>query len=487
MQTSIKKNSILNIIKTISTILFPLITFPYVSRTLLPDNIGKVNFATTYVGYFALIASLGVSTYAIRECASKKKCKEELSDVASQIYSINIITTLLAYLILFLSFITVNKIEGYKLLILIYSVTIVSTTLGADWINSAMEDFKYITIRSIGFQFLSLLLLFLLVRNENDYYKYVIILVVSSAGASISNIFYRKKYCNIHFTFHIEWKRHMGPILALFAMTMAATIMNSTDITMLGFMKGDYEVGLYSTAHKVINIIAQFVQSIIYVLIPRLSFYFANADYVNINKLLRKLLSFNIMLGLPLVIGTIMMSSDIMYVVGGQEYIAATPLLSILIISFLFSLVGGSFLGNGILIPSKKEKYYMIVCCITAVVNIILNLILIPPLGAVGASIATAANGFLIFVLLLFKIDKRVKIDNISDVFLAPTIGTILVGIVCWLGYNINSIWIRIIFDCSLSILLYFCILRIFKYELLMDLLNPIRDLLKRRENNDSI
>ena len=191
-------------------------------------------------------------------------------------------------------------------------------------------------------------------------------------------------------------------------MTLSQTIFNNADITMLGVMRSDFEVGLYSTAYKVTNVISQVVQSIIFVLIPRLSTYFAQERYDEINILLRKLLQFNIGLGLPITVGIIMLSDDIMYLVGGDAYLQASSIISVLMLNFLFSLVGGSFLGNAILIPSKKEKYYMLVCSITAVINIILNYLLIPDFGALGAAIATAINGLLIFILLLVKRNKKI-------------------------------------------------------------------------------
>ena len=188
----------------------------------------------------------------------------------------------------------------------------------------------------------------------------------------------------------------------LFVMSLSVIIFNNTDITMLGLFRGDKEVGLYSTAHKVMILAANVVQSIILVLIPRLSGLFANKDYPKINTLLRKLLSFNIMLGLPITIGIILTAKDIMAIVGGGRFIEAAPILQIMVICFAFSLVGGSFLGNAILIPTKQEKYYMIVCLITALCNVILNYIFIPTYGAIAAAATTAFNGFLVFVLLLF-------------------------------------------------------------------------------------
>lgn len=481
MSKSIKINTLFNIIKTCSSIIFPLITFPYANRILLPDNIGKVNFAMSFVSYFALLASLGVQTYAIRECASVKNDKRQLSNVSSQIFSINLCMTIISYLLLFITIVTSEKIENYRVLIIIQSTTIIFTTFGADWLNSALEDFKYIAIRTIIFQFFSLIAIFVFVRSSDDYIKYAIINVVSSSGANILNYFYRKKYCNVKFTFHIEWKRHMIPISLLFAMTLSQTIFHNADITMLGLIWNDYQVGLYSTAHKITNLVSSLVQSVILVVMPRLSYFFANNDWDNANRLLRKLLLFNIGLGLPCVTGVIMLAKDIVLIVGGSEFASATPIMQVLILAFMFSLVGGSFLGNAILIPTKNEKYYMIVCWITAIANVIINALLIPKLAAVGAAIATAFNGFIILVLLLLKVDKRLKIHNKLNVFLGPIIGCLAIVICCFTTSIIDIFIIRLICSIISSIIVYIVVLYLCKSDFLFEIISLLK--IKRKKS----
>ena len=258
-EKSIKINAVLNVIKTISSIIFPLITFPYISRVLMPDNVGKVNFGSSFVSYFSLIASLGITTYAIRECSAKRKNKEKLSRTASQIFSINVITTIIAYVSMAIILLLFRNLDSYRTLIIIQSTAILFATLGCDWLNSAMEDFAFITVRTIAFQIISLVLMFAFVRKPSDYITYAAITVLSSSGANIINIFYRKKYCTVRFVRQMNLKRHFKPILLLFVMLLVQTIFNSADVTMLGLMKGDYEVGLYSIAVKITNLVCQLV------------------------------------------------------------------------------------------------------------------------------------------------------------------------------------------------------------------------------------
>lgn len=472
---SLRVNTVLNIIKTASSIIFPFITFPYVSRVLMPEYIGKVNFGSSYVSYFSLIATLGITTYAVRECSKCKEDRELLSKEASEIYSINIFTTVIAYILLFLSLLIFRNLDNYRSLIVIQSTAILFTTLGADWINTTMEDYVYITVRSVVFEALALILTLLFVKDTSDYMLYAAITVLSSSGANIMNIFYRKKFCNMKLTKDIDWKRHLKPILCLFVMLLSQTIFNSSDITMLGLIKGDYEVGLYSTAVKIINIINQLIASILWVVLPRLSVYFVESDYSKINALLRKILGLIIVLGLPCVVGTIAISKNIIYLVGGESYLAATSTLKILAVGLFFSLFGGGFIGNIILLPSGQENYYMKVCCINAIFNIVANIFLIPLLGSNGAALSTAASSLLILLLLVPKFDKNIKFTNLSSLIVIPTISSIFIYFICRLIFFFHlNIYFETILCLIVSATIYFLLLLISKNEIVYPIIKNI-------------
>lgn len=163
------KNTFYNVIKSCSQIIFPLITFPYISRVLQTENVGKVNFGNSVVSYFTLIASLGIYTYAVREGSKAKKEEGELSRIAGQLVSINLVTTLLSYLLLMAVLLCAKPLKSYRALIIVQSMPIIFTTLGADWLNTVMGDFKYIAARTVLFQALSLIAMFLFVKGPKDY------------------------------------------------------------------------------------------------------------------------------------------------------------------------------------------------------------------------------------------------------------------------------------------------------------------------------
>lgn len=481
MKSSIMKNTIFNMVKTLSALLFPLITIPYVTRVLGVENYGKINFGTSIINYFTLIAALGLTTYAIRECSRVRDDRAKLSQLASELFSINMVTTVISYALLAVLLIFFPKFQGYRQLIIIQSTVILMTTVGCDWLNSAMEDFQYISMRTIGFQVLSLVLMFLFVRKSDDYLKYAIISAISAGGANLLNIRYRRRYCNVGFTAQIPWKRHLTPIFLLFVMSLAQTVFTSADMTMLGLMKNDYEVGIYSTAIKIERIISQVVSSNVFVLMPRMSYLYASGDQEKINTMLRKILAVFLVIGLPCFAGAFAISNDLILLVAGAEYVAAGLPLKIAMFSFLFSLLGGSFLGNVVLLSSGKEKNYMIICCIAAVLNVALNAVLIPAFGAVGATFTTAFSSFSMLVMLMVSTRKTVKLEKVSKLFVAPVLGALLIIAYCFLVTPlIPALFLRICVCVVGSCILYLAVLLATKNEVLPMVLSNVKKRLKK-------
>jgi O-antigen/teichoic acid export membrane protein len=505
MPASVKRNTFYNIIKTLSTIIFPLITFPYVSRVLGVENLGKINFSSSIISYISLLATLGVSAYAIRECSKVKDDKIKISQTASEIYSINVFSTIFAYIVLAVVLIFWQKIHSYKLLILLYSINVIMNTLGADWINSAMEDFKYITIRTFCFQILSLILMFLFVRKPTNYVFYVIISVISASGGNLLNVLYRRKYCKISFLglskvteknktcSGIHWKLHMPHIMLLFAMILAQTIFVNVDTTMLGIMRNDREVGLYSTSTKIYNMVNQIIASIAWVVMPQLSYWFRKAmdnratsndiqnDYIEINKLLKYSLNFIIVFGMPCIVGLFTLAPEVIELVGGKTYMDAVPSLRILCIALAFSLLGG-FYGNIILLPSGREKVCLFTCIVAAVVNFILNWLMIPRWGLNAAAFTTALSQLLALLLGLPFIEKEIKIDHLSKLLTAPVIGsTMVVVLVMGIQRTKLSLLPRSLVAVTGSVLVYSFVLLLLRNEFALNICKTIKNKLAKQ------
>ena len=477
---SVKKNTVLNVIKAICSIIFPLITFPYISRTLLTENVGKINFGNSIVNYFALAASLGITTYALKECSRNRNNREDLSKVSSEIFSINICSTVISYFALAVTLIFGRSLSNYRVLIIIQSSAILFTTLGADWINSAMEDFQYITIRSVGVQILSIILMFIFIHRPADYVKYALITVLSSSGGNILNIFYRKKYCDTRFTFHMNLRKHLPPIVLFFSMILAQQIYVNSDITILGLVKGDFEVGLYSTSVKIYNIVNSIIASVSTVVWPQIAEAYKKHSQQDVNRLAKYSLNFILVFGLPCIVGINMVARELILMIAGEEYVGATMSLQILTIALFFSFIGG-WLGSTNYLPNGRESICLFSSTCAAITNLVLNLITIPLWGLNAAAMTTVIAEGLSLIILFVKYDKNMKISGLFGMLKGPILGCFLIIIASLVVrfFIMNSMLICLL-SVVISVVCYFGILLLTKDEFFLGYVEPIIRKFKR-------
>ena len=419
---SLKLNAALNAVKTITGIVFPLITFPYISRVLSVDSIGAYNFSASVVSYFQLFAALGISTYAIREGIRYRDNLSDMNKFVSEMFSINLLATFLSYCLLFLVLYAVPNMKEYKELILILSCQIIFTTIGVSWLCNIYEDFLYITIRTLAVQIFSLIAMFLFVKDERDLYCYTVIVTLANSVANIFNFSYlRKKYVKFRITFKCNLRKHLKSILIIFMTTLTITLYVNSDITMLGFMKSDYEIGLYSASVKVYTIIKNLFTAIAVVLIPRFSLLIANGKSEEAKDLFSKVFNTITLLVAPAMIGLFSLSDKILTLVAGSSYSDAGTSLAILSFAMLFSLYAYLY-TNCILLPNRKEKVVFYASVVSAVVNIGLNLVIIPFWGINGAAITTLiAEGIMCFVA-IYEGCKHMKLIGAFALVLDPVL-----------------------------------------------------------------
>lgn len=421
-EKSLKLNMVLNAIKGAMGIIFPLITFPYVSKILGVDNLGKYNFSNSIISYFVLIAGLGISTYAVREGARLRENQNAFQDFANEMFTINTVSTIVAYLGIIVLLFTAPKMQDYKSLLLILSLLIIFKTIGVDWIYSIYEDYAYITIRSIAFQLISLILLLTMVKTGNDIEQYALVTVISQGGSGILNYFHAKKYCRVRLTARVDWKRHMKPIMVLFATTVTVTIYTSSDITILGLICGDTAVGLYSVSTKVYSIIKTLLSSVLIVSIPRLSVMIGRNDSTAFNETAADIYKTLISLVLPALTGIILLRKEIILILSDQMYLQAANSLALLSVALFFCL-GAWFWGQCILVPFKEENTVFLVTVISALVNVILNLGLIPIWRQDAAAFTTILAEGISFVWCSSTGRRLVKLKGIGATYIKVFIG----------------------------------------------------------------
>lgn len=466
-EKSIKANALLNGFRTVLNLIFPLITFPYISRTLSVSGIGKYNFSSSVISYFLLIAALGIDRYAVREGTKYRDDRKKISEFISQVFTINIVSTVISYVLLVVCLLAIRKLHDYIICILIFSIQILFTTLGTEWLYSIFEEYRYITIRSIIFKLISIVLLFVFVRKPSDYLKYAMITVLATVGSNILNFIHAKKYCDIRLTFKFNWQKALIPILVIFATNIAVQIYVNSDTTMLGLMKDDYVVGIYSVSTKIYGMVKTVLAAIMIVTIPRLSLYLGKRMQEEYDKLLFKVINVVILFTLPAMIGLFMLSKDVVLIISGKNFVRSTSSLQILCFGIILSIFSTIF-NQCVLIPYKREKYTLYSSIISACVNIGLNFILIPIMAENGAAITTLIAEFLMMAMNYFACrDVTKKIftnkDTIRNI-ITVVIGLTVIIIICiYVQKTFTNIWIQLIFSIALSIIGYSMVLLIFR------------------------
>lgn len=471
---SLKKNSAVNLLKTILGLLFPLITFPYASRILGVENIGRVNFANSIMNYFVLFAGLGISNYAIREGAKIRDNKELINKFCTEILLINISSTIFSYIGVF-AVIQLPVFQPYKALLLLFSTTILFNVVGMNWLFNIYEEFIYITVRTIFFQFISLVLLLTLVDKQSDSMIYAGILVLSSVGANIFNIFYTRKFVRFFPGKPYDIKRHLKPIYIIFGMSIASTIYLNLDMTMLGLQAGDYQTGLYAAATKLNKIVCNVISSVCVVFLPRLAYYLEMERKDEFRMLVDKAFYYILGLTIPASVGMFVLSKEIVLVFSGLTFIEAVPATMIKAPNIVLSVING-FIAIQLFMPLNKEKESLYATMAGAVINCILNYLMIPKWGAAGAALATICAEGSVFLICLIYLKGVYPLKS-----LAREIGKYLIGgagifFASTLIQKLNlNLWPHIMLITIAGIIIYFVILSYLKSVLVNDIINEIK------------
>ncbi len=478
---SLKMNFVMNVILTMSSFIFPLITFPYVSRILLPTGTGKVSFATSVVTYFSMFAQLGIPTYGIRACAKVRDNREELSKVVQELLCINLIMSIVSYVVLYMALYAVPRFQEEKALYVLLSFTIILTTIGMEWLYKALEQYTYITIRSVIFKFVALIAMFLLVHEQKDYVIYGGITIFAASASNIMNLINAHKYVDLRPIGNYDFKRHMKPILIFFAMSCATTIYTNLDTVMLGFMSTDTDVGYYNAAVKIKIILVSVVTSLGTVLLPRASYYIQQGKLDEFRRITKKALNFVVLIATPLMIYFIYYAKEGIYFLSGSAYAGAVVPMQVIMPTLL--LIGiTNILGIQILVPMGREKTVLYSEIAGAIVDIIVNALLIPKYASTGAAIGTLVAEFAVLVVQYWALKNEVR-DSFKQIHY------IRIAIALVLG-SMASLWVKLLglgnfITLVISALLFFgayaLVLLAFKEEMVIEILETFK-LKKQKE-----
>ena len=464
-----------------SQFIFPLITFPYVSRILLAEGTGKVSFATSIISYFAMFAQLGIPTYGIRACAQVRNDKKKLSKTAQEIFIINIIMSILAYIVFFIALCNVPRLKDEKTLLIIVSATIFFNAIGMEWLYKALEQYTYITIRSVIFKFIALIAMFLLIHQQSDYIIYGAISIFASSASNIFNFFNVHKYISLRPVGEYNFKQHLKAVSVFFALSCAATIYVNLDTVMLGFMKTNVDVGYYNAAVKIKTILVSIVTSLGTVLLPRASYYVEHGLKEDFYRITKKAINFVFLVATPLMLYFMFFAKEGIFFLSGNTYGGAIVPMQI-IMPTLFFIGLTNIMGMQILVPLGKENIVLYSEIVGAVVDLAINYILIPKYASAGAAIGTLVAEIAVWIVQYIYLRKQIK-----DAYKNVRYGILILAL--FLG-SIASLWVKKVFSGSFIVLLnsailffgvYFIVLTIAKEPLIYQIEEGLLTKLKKK------
>lgn len=479
---SVGINAIWNGILSLASILFPIITFPYITRVLGVEVNGAISFSLSVSNYFSLFATLGLSTYGVKACARVKDNRRELSKVVHELLIISTIAAIIVLVVFYGSMLFVPQFRQYRTLLFIYSINIILNVLGMNWMYQGIEKFKYITTRSLIFKVISIIMMFLFVKNSKDGAIYAMISVFATGAGNILNIIYSHNYIDYQRFEDYEIKKHIKPIVILFATTLAVNVYSSLDTVMLGFFKGDYATGIYSVAVKIKTILITLVSSFSVVMMSRIS-YIEKDGEDNVYSLLIKSFDFLSFLTIPLCCFFVIMSKESVCFISGYDYIlASTPMLILMptiIISSLSQIIGSQYS-----VSIGKEKNLMIAVVSGAIINIIFNAILIPRYSYNGAAIGTVIAEITQFVIqIILAKEMVIQVFDIKQP-LKAVVGAVIASIVvgCFKFYmNFTNLFLELLLLAFVFFVVYILIMYLLKYSLLEYFKKMIINKIKRR------
>lgn len=477
MAQSVKVNYILNLINTGTQMLFPLITFPYVCRVIEADGVGQVNFFQSIISYISLFTCLGIPMYAIREIARDRNDVVKMNRTATEILLLHSMLTLVGYIIVAILCLTVPQIQVNIPLFLILSLTIFFTAIGCEWFYQGIEDFKYITIRGLIIKTISVVLLFIFVKSKTDLLYYGCYMVFGVLGGNIFNFFRLRKYIhreNIIFS-ELHIKRHLKPVLKVFSFSVVTSIYLQLNTVLLGFFKNALAVGYFAAATKVMQMLLQMSACLGSVMMPRASHLIAENKESEFNALIQKSYDFTLAIALPMTVGLIFCAPNLITALCGVKF-ENSILPSQIIAPIILMVAISNVFGIQVLFPKGKINIVTLCCGIGAVVDLVLNLCLIPFFSYVGTSIAYLGAEVATTISMYFIGRKYLPITCFKKNHLNYLLGCILMAMVLYAiaDMQFSTISILILQGCS-GIVVYFLVLCVRKDIFLLQVLSKIK------------
>ena len=467
---SLTKNSLFNAVYQMLNMVFPLISSMYVARTLMPEGVGRVAYSQNIASYFVTAAALGIPTVGLRAISNARDDRQKLNRTFSELTFLNACSTLMS---LAFYFILVFCNPAFRDDIYLYCATglvILFNVINIDWLYKGQEEYVYIVVRSIAVKIISLLALFLFVKDKDDYVVYAVITSLATCGNYLFNVIRARKYVTLQFH-DLDLQRHIKPVFLFAGTLFFSAIYSKVDTTMLGIMVGEESVGYYSYAHKVLQIGVSFCAAVTSAFLPRLSYCYQK-DKEQFYALVAKGVRIISFLAIPAAIGLFVLAQEAIGLLFGDTFLPAALTLrifSVLIIVFAF----GNLMCYQMMICSGNEKMHVKVLGCAAGINMVLNAILIPAFQHDGAAIASVITELFINVLECMYFTRLLKIKYEWKVIGQSLLSSGIMGVSILFAKNFLNGTIYSFVGCvCIGIAVYVCMNIMIKNQFIMDALS---------------
>lgn len=472
MKKNVLKNYFYNLTYQLLLIILPIVTTPYLARTLGANGTGIYSYTISITTYFILLGTLGIAMYGQREIAYNQENEKRKSCLFWELVIFKIISMSFSMILFYFNF---AKSGEYALYYKILLIEMIANCLDISWFYQGIEEFKKIAIRNIVIKLCSVISIFIFVKTPNDIGKYLIIYVLSSFLGSLMLWINIKKYIAKVKLRDLNIKKHLKSILILFVPQVAMHIYTVLDKTMIGAITNDMsEVGYYEQTQKIIKILLTVITSMGTVMLPRIANLFSDGNKDKIRKYMNYTFNFVFLISIPLAFGLIAISNNFVPLFFGDGYDKVILIMKIMSPIILF--IGlSNIIGNQYLISTRRQKVYTISIICGAFINFILNTILIKRYLSYGAAIATVIAEMSVTFIQLFGIRKEFKIKNILKLAKNNIIAALVMFIVCLLLHEVfkqTIVCISIQIICGFII--YFSILILLKDKFLIEILKKI-------------
>ena len=475
MSKSISKNIIFKFLLNIFNLIVPIVIGPYVLRILGPDLMGTINFSQTIYGYFFIFAGFGVYQYGLREISRVRDDKEKLSKVFTSLFTLTLITNIVTILV-YIVFINLSY-SGSEIYVacMILTFNLLSNIFYTEWVNEGLENYDFITIKTIIIRAAYVILLFVFVRTVNNFKEYMILLVVSTFLNNIASFFYIKKRISFNFK-ELTLVKHVKPMFLVVILSNANVLYTQLDRYLLGRYESMDSIAYYSTAQSVSSIINTLLMTVITVTIPRMSNYISNESHDEYERLLDKISKMYFIILFPSAIGLFVLAKEVIIIYGGHEYLPAIPMLQVFSI-YIITLGYEMILSNQVMYIKGKEKEQVKFTFIGGGVNLILNIVLLyfGMFNGTNSIITTMLANVVVVILEYIFVKVVLKLDfNIfgMDKTKYLIISLLFIPITSFISRYVSGTLQFTAVVIVINSILYFGILLLIKDENLLEVMN---------------